>query len=323
MALNINNDWQLPDAEYFKNSTSKSGICIHHTVGGSARSTFNWWIQDSQMVGTAYVIDRDGTVYNVFEPEYWAWQFGLKWDQRDKIAFEKRFIGIEIASEGGLLEENGKYYCFDRISPKTEKPANEVFDAGSDYRGYRYFDRYEPEQIDSLVVLINHLCNEFDIPRRMQKDSMKYYGEELKNFEGIIGHTMVRKDKSDPLPDPELWKRLIKDCNLKTVSGVQNEEETTESDSGAMNEQEIDELFERNARELNKMHVSAGSMVKGLIQELERSNRNTYIKLRDATPGGHTIHYDFIEGQKGLIKRIGKALGFKKITDDLLEVRNG
>ena len=323
MALNIKNDWRLPDAEYFKNRTDKSGICIHHTVGGSARSTFNWWIQDSQMVGTAYIIDRDGSVYNVFDPENWAWQFGLNWTQQDKIAFEKRFIGIEIASEGGLLEENGKYYCFDRISSKTEKPSDEVFDAGFDYRGYRYFDRYEPEQIDSLVDLINYLCDEFDIPRRIQKDSMKYYGEALKDFEGIIGHTMVRKDKSDPAPIPELWKRLIDDCHLSTVSGVNTGNEQVESDKGAMNEQEIDELFEHNAQELNKMHVSAGSMVKGLIQELERSNRNTYIKLRDATPDGHTIQYDFIEGQKGLIKRIGKALGFKKITDDLLEVRNG
>lgn len=323
MALEIKNDWRLPDAEYFKNKTKKSGICIHHTVGGSARSTFNWWTQDSQMVGTAYIIDRDGSVYKVFDPENWAWQFGLKWGQQDKIAFEKRFIGIEIASEGGLLEENGKYYCFDRISAKTLKPAEEVFDAGSNYRGYRYFDRYEPEQIDSLVELINYLCDEFDIPRRVMKDPMKYYGEELKNFEGIIGHTMVRKDKSDPAPIPELWERLIDDCNLSVVSGEKTGHEQTESGKRTMTEAEIDELFEHNAKELNKMHVSAGSMVKGLIQELERSNRNTYIKLRDASPDGHTIHYDFIEGQKGLVKRIGKALGFKRITDDLLEVRNG
>jgi N-acetyl-anhydromuramyl-L-alanine amidase AmpD len=323
MALEIKKDWRLPDAEYFKTENKKSGICIHHTVGGSARSTFNWWTQDSQMVGTAYIIDHDGSVYNVFDPENWAWQFGLRWDYQDKIAFEKRFIGIEIASEGGLLEEDGKCYCFDRISPKTEKPADEVFDAGFNYRGYRYFDRYEPEQIDSLVELINFLCDEFDIPRRVQQDSMKYYGEQLKDFEGIIGHTMVRKDKSDPAPVPELWERLIDDCNLVTISEEQDEEEQTESDEEAMNEQEIDELFEHNARELNKMDVAAGSMVKGLIMELERNDRNTYIKLRDATPDGHTVHYDFIEGQKDLIGRIGKALGFKRITEDLLEVRNG
>lgn len=276
------------------------------------------------MVGTAYIIGRDGSVYNVFSPECWAWQFGLPWEQEDKIAFEKRFIGIELASEGGLLEEDGKFYCFDRISSRTEKPEEEVFDAGSDYRGYRYFDKYEPEQLDALVELVNHLCDEFDIPRRVQSDSTKYYGEKLKNFEGIIGHVMVRKDKSDPAPVPELWERLTNECNLVTVDideEVEDDEQTATDET--MSDQEIDELFDHNIRKLNKMDVAAGSMVKGLIMELERGDRDTYIRLREAEPDGHKIHYDFIEGDKSLVKRIGNALGFKKITEDLLEVRHG
>lgn len=317
----------MPDAEYFKTVSEKSGICVHHTVGGTARSTFNWWNQDSHMVGTAFIIDRDGAVYNVFDPECWAWQFGLPWDYEEKIAFEKRFIGIELASEGGLLEEDGKFYCFDRISPRTEKPEDEVFDAGSDYRGYRYFDRYEPEQVDSLVELINHLCDEYDIPRRVQAEPTRYYGKQLKNFEGIIGHTMVRRDKSDPAPDPELWERLIDGCNLEVV-GSESEQDPDEPDSErpeeeALSKQEIEDLFQHNIRALNEMDVSAGSMVKGLIMELERGERDTYIKLRDPEPGGHTIHYDFLEGDNDLVHRIGKALGFKKITNDTLEVRHG
>lgn len=320
MALEVKTDWQLPETEYFKVKNKKSGICVHHTVGGSARSTFDWWNQDSQMVGTAYIIDRDGSVYNVFDPECWAWQFGLPWNHEDKIAFEKRFIGIELASEGGLREQDGKFYCFDRISPRTEKPADEVFDAGADYRGYRYFDKYEPEQVDSLVKLINQLCDEFDISRRVQADQMKYYGEKLKDFEGIIGHTMVRRDKTDPAPVPELWERLIAECDLQVAGQDQQadaeEEETTK-------QADIDELFKHNVLELNKMDVAAGSMIKGLIMELERDGRDTYIKLREAEAGGHIVHYDFVSGQKDLVKRIGMALGFKRVTDDLLEVRHG
>ncbi|MDR8389612.1 N-acetylmuramoyl-L-alanine amidase [Aliifodinibius sp. S!AR15-10] len=326
MALEIKKDWEMPDAEYFHTANKKTGICVHHTVGGTARSTFNWWNQDSSMVGTAFIIDRDGSVYNVFDPKCWAWQFGLPWDYEDKIAFEKRFIGIELASEGGLLEDSGKFYCFDRISPKTEKPEAEVFDAGSNYRGYRYFDRYEPAQIDSLVELINYLCDEYDIPRRVQADQTKYFGEKLKDFEGIIGHTMVRKDKSDPAPVPELWERLINECNLETVGDQEVDNRSGNGDtepSEAMGQQEIDELFNHNVRELNKMDVAAGSMVKGLIMELERGDRNTYIKLRDAEEDGHTICYDFLEGDKSLVKRIGGALGFKKVTKDTLEVRHG
>ncbi|MDZ7690197.1 MAG: N-acetylmuramoyl-L-alanine amidase [Balneolaceae bacterium] len=326
MAVQIKKDWRLADTEYFQTSNKKTGICVHHTVGGTARSTFDWWNRDQNMVGTAFMIDRDGSVYSVFDPENWAWQFGLPWPDEERIAFEKRFIGIELASEGGLLEENGKYYCFERISSRTEKPEEEVFDAGSDYRGYRYFDRYEPEQIDSLVELINKLCDDFDIPRQMRADSTKFYGKQLIDFKGIIGHTMVRKDKSDPAPVPELWERLENDCTLHVVD-EDNEENSPESrpqpERQSMSEQEINELFEHNVVELNKMDVAAGSMVKGLIMELERGDRNTYIRLRDAEKDGHVIHYDFQKGDRSLVKRLGTALGFKEVTDSKLEVRHG
>jgi hypothetical protein len=321
MALEINSTLRLPQTEFFNNRVEKTGICIHHTVGGTAESTFNWWNSDSSMVGTAYIIDRDGTLYEVFDPECWAWQFGLRWADEDRIAFEKRFIGIELASEGGLLEESGKYYCFDRISSRTEKPREEAFDVGSSYRGYKYFDRYEPEQVDTLVELVNNLCDQFHIPRKVKADPTQYYGEGVKDFEGIIGHVMVRKDKSDPAPIPEFWERLKSDCNLQ--SDEDNDLSAPDEISNKkMSEREITELFNQNVLELNKMHIPAGSMVKGLIMELSRKNRNTYIKLRDAEAGGHVIFYDFMEGDKGLVKRIGLALGFKKVTAIKLEVHN-
>lgn len=89
-----------------------------------------------------------------------------------------------------------------------------------------------------------------------------------------------------------------------------------------MNQQEIDTLFEHNVLEINKMNVSAGSMIKGLIMELQRKNRDTYIKLRDAEEKGHKIYYDFVSGKRELVARIAKALGFKTVTGELLEVRH-
>ena len=85
---------------------------------------------------------------------------------------------------------------------------------------------------------------------------------------------------------------------------------------------DIDALFKHNVQEINKMNVSAGSMVKGLIMELERKNRNTYIKLRDAEEDGHKVYYDFVSGKPDLVARIARALGFKTVTDELLEVRH-
>ena len=89
-----------------------------------------------------------------------------------------------------------------------------------------------------------------------------------------------------------------------------------------MTSEDIDKLFEHNVQQINVMNIVAGSMVKGLIMELERGDRNTYIKLENPTPGGHTVDYTFIEGDKTLVGRIARALGFQTVTDSRLEVRS-
>ena len=72
MALKNSYSLRLPDGEFFPAARKKSGIAIHHTVGGTAFSTFNHWLKDRtkagkrRVVGTAFIIDRDGTVYQVF-----------------------------------------------------------------------------------------------------------------------------------------------------------------------------------------------------------------------------------------------------------------
>jgi hypothetical protein len=317
MALRIERTFRLKEGQYFPSRNVKTGIAIHHTVGGSAESTFNYWNNNDEMVGTAYIIDRDGTVLEVFDPAAWAWQFGLKWSRAKKIQFEKRYIGIEIASEGGLIESGGNLYCFDRISSKTLKPRNEAFDFGREYRGYRYFDRYEDAQVDSLLELVDQLCTQFGIQRQVPENFFDYYGESLTDFEGIIGHTMVRKDKSDPAPVRSLWDRITTDCGVTPASIG-----TPSTREDAMTEEEVDQLFEHNVQQINQMNVSAGSMVKGLLMELERGDRKTYIRLTNPVPNGHAVDYEFVQGDKSLVGKIARALGFKTVTETRLEVRS-
>jgi hypothetical protein len=317
MAPSIDKSMRLPPSQYFPSSEAKSGIALHHTVGGSAKSTFEFWKGNADQVGTAYIIDRDGTIYEVFEPDAWAWQFGLRWAPAEKIAFEKRFIGIEIASEGALTESGGQLYCFGTISPRSLKPRDEVFDCGHDYRGFRYFDRYEPAQMSALCGLVSSLCDTFHIPKQVPSNPLEFRGEGLKQFQGIIGHTMVRTDKTDPLPDPAFWTQVQQSCGLTFVDGV-----TPLSGGRRLSDSEIEQLFRDNAAELNRMNVAAGSMIKGLIMELERNGRATYIRLKNPVQGGHEVEYDLVQGDTDLVGRIGRALGLASVTESRLQVRS-
>ena len=220
-------------------------------------------------VATAYVIHRDGTIFELFDPAAWAFHLGLRWPRERRIAFEKRFIGIEITSEGALTEHEGRPYAYDEIAPKFERPREEAFECTTPYRGYTWFDRYEPEQLQALGGLVDDLCQRFAIPRVYPEQPFLYYGDALESFKGVIGHAMVRSDKSDPAPDPELWS------TLETMAGLR-----ATAVGAVLTSQNTDALFERNVRRLNRMDTAAGSLVKNLLMELKR--RRTYLVAANA-----------------------------------------
>jgi len=187
----------LPDSQYYKEQTKKDLIVMHHTVGGTAKSTVEYWLSTPDHIATAFVIERDGTVYQMFDPMYWAHHVGAK-DPRN-LALNKRSIGIELASEGGLTKVNDKLYCYGIVSQRTEFKQPFV-DLGCVWRGYQYFDAYSDEQIESTIVLINFLCTEFNIPKTVFSTTPYDYKTSNLDLSGICGHSHLRADKSDVHP---------------------------------------------------------------------------------------------------------------------------
>jgi hypothetical protein len=317
MTVHVDRNLRLPESQYFAERERKTGIAIHHTVCGAAKTTVELWAADAQHVATAYVIERDGTIFETFDPEHWAYHLGVRWPQPLRTAFEKRFIGIEIASEGGLSERDGVLYAFDQVSAQTMRARAQSFDHGTPYRGYRWFDRYEPAQLAALGRLVDDLCGRFPIPRRYPNPPFDYYGETLAEFEGVIGHANVRSDKSDPAPDGALWATLEDLAHLAPTAVVAP---SPPPPSARLSRREIETLFHENARRINAMSTAAGSMLKALMMELER--RRVYLRLADPTPHGHAIEYSVAQGDASLVGRLARALGFKSVTDRWLEVRD-
>ena len=165
---------------------------------------------------------------------------------------------------------------------------------------------------------MDQLCERFAIPRVYPDQPYVFYGRALQSFEGIIGHAMVRSDKSDPAPDPRLWQ------TLRDLAGLQP---TPVSPAGLATEMpppltpgECETLFTWNTRQLNRMNVAAGSMVKTLLMELER--RHVYLRLKTTTPGAHIAGYQLVQGDSDEVARLAHALGLTATTDRLLEVRH-
>jgi N-acetyl-anhydromuramyl-L-alanine amidase AmpD len=209
--LNINRTIRLENKDYIASETQKDLIVLHHTVGGTTISTINYWKTDPNRIATAYVIERNGDIYEVFDPKFWAFHLGLKGTGG---AVDKRSIGIEIASEGGLIQRDGKLYCFDKVSDRTLF-TQEYYDHGMPWRGYRFFDAYSDAQISAVIELINLLCEQFKIPRLTPANHFDA-DDTYRQFAGILGHHHLRSDKSDVHPG-FLWQRVAEACGLELV----------------------------------------------------------------------------------------------------------
>ena len=200
---------RLDKKDYISTETKKSLIVLHHTVGGSAKSTIDYWRSDSGRIATAYVVKRDGRICEVFDPKYWAFHLGLKGTNG---AVDKRSIGIEIASEGALIQRKGELYCFDKVSERT-RFTQDYYEYPEPWRGYRFFDAYADAQATAVADLINLLCDKFKIPRKTPANHFDA-DDTYRAFEGIIGHHHVRPDKSDIHPGFQ-WQRTIDECRLE------------------------------------------------------------------------------------------------------------
>ncbi|MCU1311539.1 MAG: hypothetical protein JWO20_2664, partial [Candidatus Angelobacter sp.] len=166
-------------------------------------------------IGTAYIVERDGTIFEVFPPECWAYHLGLKIGPTGVV--DKRSIGIEIASEGALLERDGKFYAFGRMAEQTRFSGpgvdNGVFDCGKIWRDYQYFAHYTPAAIVSVCQLVNNLLTRFAIPSQTPANHTEANLAAYRNYKGILTHCQLRTDKTDCHPG-FAWDQLITACKL-------------------------------------------------------------------------------------------------------------
>lgn len=204
--MEINNSLLLPKEQYYPVAKEKTSIVLHHTAGSTAKGAISWWRETPEHVGTAYVIDKDGTIYKAFEDNCWAYHLGMKGDDD---FYERSAVGIELVSRGWVAEKNGKFF-FMPLYP-SEKAMVEVKPENVDkvsFRGQVAFEKYTVEQISSTVALVDYLIKKYSMPiKSFDGATGKHMPELLKTKKpGLYTHANFRKDKVDVYPSKDLIK---------------------------------------------------------------------------------------------------------------------
>jgi len=195
LALAVNRTLTLDTKDYVAVATTKNLIVLHFTAGQSARSAYDTWRGDPRRIATAYIVDRDGTIYETFDPRYWASHLGITGGP----VHDKRSIGIEIANVGPLTLSPdrkalnwwvGQRFCAIEDEDQYRKRS---------YRGFDYYAAFPEVQVSAVAALAQHVTERFGIAKTFAPESrrLEFDATFFASFKGIATHANFRSDKFD------------------------------------------------------------------------------------------------------------------------------
>ncbi|AEA42582.1 N-acetylmuramoyl-L-alanine amidase [Fluviicola taffensis] len=191
-------------SQYYRTAYAKKQIVLHGTNSDSSpKNIISYWHSNPAKIGAAFIIDRDGTIYQTFESHYWIHHIGIR--GKDFLSLDQYSIAITMCCVGGLNEEKGQFFNMHN----SIIDASEVIDYGKNFRGYRYFQKYTSEQLDSLKELLLKLCHSFYIPTQITTEKWDVSLKALDGKPGIYTNVNFRQDVSDCHPQPELIQMLM------------------------------------------------------------------------------------------------------------------
>lgn len=206
--------FRLLPSQYRNEVTAKDLIVLHFTAGQSAASAFWSWTAVPDKVATAYLVDIDGKVYEVFDPSRWAYHLGVAGPVNANFIQDRRSIGIEIVNPGGLKPDPANpnqlnWWPSNYRVPWCRRDEKDRYVQRS-FRGLDFFPTFPEVQFQSACSLVGMLCDAFRIARtvpsekRREQFDLGYYGA----YKGIASHQNFHQEKTDIGPAWD-WKRFI------------------------------------------------------------------------------------------------------------------
>lgn len=194
----------LPVSQYYRTAYTKKQIVLHGTNSDSSpKEIVSYWHSNPEKFGAAFLIDRDGTIYQTFESHYWIHHIGLRGE--NFLSLDQHSIAIDLCNLGSLKQKDGLFYS--HLNSLVD--IDDVIDYGSNFRGSRYYQSYSSEQLQSLKELLLKLCNTHEIPKQIATESWDISHAALDGKSGIFTGVNFRKDVTDCHPQKELVEMLI------------------------------------------------------------------------------------------------------------------
>ena len=214
--------WDLPTLQKVVDQ-----FVLHYDVCGTSGRCFQV-LHDGRGLSVHFMLDVDGTIYQTLDLKERAWHATIS---------NTRSVGVEIANIGAYpvdrTETLEKWYAVDsegavsllpsrtvgrfgvRTTPFFGKPDRQELITGEVQGSQLAQYDYTPEQYDSLIKLTATLCRIFpelrcEYPTDQSGKLIPHMlpPSEWRDFQGVLGHYHVQKNKVDPGPALQ-WEKLI------------------------------------------------------------------------------------------------------------------
>jgi len=207
---------------YEAQTVKKERIVLHFTVG-NLKSDVDILTRprpgySKYRCSVPFVIARDGTIYQLFGSQYWAYHLGSGTIGGNEAA-SKKSIAIEMSNYGPLVRVGNNLETVYSRKGKSKKvdvyctlqDTQKYIKLKDPFKGYQYFATFTDAQYKSLATLCRFLTAKYNIPRKILGESVRYSANSATaGFRGIVSHLNFRATGKWDIGPAFEWDRLIR-----------------------------------------------------------------------------------------------------------------
>jgi hypothetical protein len=193
--LKIDNEtYCVKDTSRYKTQIAKTQIILATSLRKDSNHIIRLQHKDygKTKKWNTFTVSRTGIIYQHFDPKFHSDFIGIK-------EVDKKSISIVVENMGTLFRTPSDKYInwLNEICPDENVVER-------NWLGYNYWEKFTDEQLQSIIELCKHLCNEHGIPKVMI-DFHHYHKDTIK-FKGIVFRSNYVEDSSDINPSFDIGK---------------------------------------------------------------------------------------------------------------------
>jgi len=278
---------------FYKERHNKKKVVLHFTVGHLKGDILSLTSESRGHVSTAFVVGRDGTIYQLFSSAAWSYHLGRNAlggnGNQSKIS-----IGIEISNYGPLIKKgNNLETVYSKANRKdvycTMQDTEQYIKLDKAFRGYKYYTAYTDEQYHNIILLLRYLTASYKIPRKFPTEAGRFETKRANSADmaGIMSHVNFRTDKVDIGPAFD-WERVIAGVEAEVYGGnpledlvKRKEKEVAEAKVAVEEAQAVLQTKEAELADAQDQLDMSEVSSRGAVMSSEEEINNTFPTSRD------------------------------------------